>query len=110
MEAPAYCRVAAGGVTLRVRLVPRSARDALEGAGADAEGRCHLRARVRAVPEKGRANRALEKLLARSLDLPAGAVAVTGGASARVKTVRLAGDAGRIAARLRALETRAPGE
>jgi uncharacterized protein YggU (UPF0235/DUF167 family) len=89
-------RAAAGGVEIAVRLTPKAATDAIDGAGADASGRTFLKARVRAVPEKGAANAALVRLLAKWLDVPASRVAVTAGAASRMKTVRIEGDAGEL--------------
>lgn len=89
-----------GGVELFVRLTPKSSRDLLEGVEPTADGRAHLKARVRAVPEKGKANAALERLLAASLGVPAGAVGVVSGGTARLKTVRVSGDAETIEAKL----------
>ena len=43
------------GVVLQVRLTPKSSRDALEGVEVLADGACVLKARVRAVPEDGKA-------------------------------------------------------
>jgi uncharacterized protein YggU (UPF0235/DUF167 family) len=80
------------GVDLFVRLTPKSATDALEGAATAADGGAHLKARVRAVPEKGAANAALERLLAKALGVPASAVGVVAGGTSRLKTVRIAGD------------------
>ena len=85
-------RLREDGLDLHVRLTPKSAVDAVEGIGTAADGRSHVKARVRAVPEKGAANAALEKLLARTLGVPASAVAVVAGGTARLKTVRIAGD------------------
>ena len=64
----------------------------MEGVETGADGRSHLKARVRAVPEKGAANTALEKLLARALDVPASSVTVVAGGTTRLKTVRITGD------------------
>ena len=80
------------GVDLFVRLTPKSSSDALEGGGTAADGSVHLKARVRAVPEKGAANAALEKLLAKALGVPASAVSVVAGGTSRLKTVRITGD------------------
>lgn len=80
------------GLIVRVRLTPRASRDAVEGIGAVADGAALL-ARVRAVPEKGAANAALECLLADWLGVPAGTVAVRSGAKSRVKTVAVTGPA-----------------
>ncbi len=80
------------GIDLFVRLTPKSSADALEGSAEAADGSIHLKARVRAVPEKGAANAALEKLLAKALGVPALAVSVVAGGTARLKTVRVIGD------------------
>jgi uncharacterized protein YggU (UPF0235/DUF167 family) len=82
-----------GGFRLRIRLTPKAAADAIDGPGADAVGAMHLKARVRAVPEKGAANAALEALLAKTLSVPKSAVRVEKGASGRLKIVAIKGDA-----------------
>lgn len=92
-----------GGVELAVRLTPKSARDAVEGFETAADGRPHLKARVRAVPEKGKANEALVRLLAGALGVPAGSVEIVAGGTARLKTVRIKGDAAEIEERFAAL-------
>jgi len=81
------------GFRLRVRLTPKSSRDAIEGECADAAGVRHLKARVRAIPEKGAANAALIKLLAKALGVPKSAVSVDKGATDRVKLVMVRADA-----------------
>jgi uncharacterized protein YggU (UPF0235/DUF167 family) len=53
-----------------------------------------LKVTVRAAPERGKANAALEGVLARWLGLPKTSISVSGGAKARVKTLDVAGDAG----------------
>jgi uncharacterized protein YggU (UPF0235/DUF167 family) len=90
-------RTRSDGVDLFVRLTPKSSSDAIDGVGAAADGSVHLAARVRAVPEKGAANTALEKLLADRLGLPKRAVSVVSGATSRLKTVRLSGEAADLA-------------
>ena len=69
----------------------------------DAAGRAFLKARVRAVPEDGKANAALLKLLARTIGVPKSAVTLVAGHTSRVKTLRLTGDAKRLATALNAL-------
>ena len=46
-------------VRLTVRLTPNGGRDAIDGLEAAADGEEHLKVRVSAVPEKGKANQAL---------------------------------------------------
>ncbi len=93
------------GVVVTVRLTPKSGRDALEGIAQLADGRAVLKARVRAVPEAGAANNALIRLLAKSLAIPAGAVSLESGATGRVKTLFLKGDANELESRLAALSS-----
>jgi uncharacterized protein len=91
------------GLTLFVRLTPKSSKDAVEGLGESADGRLHLLARVRAVPEDGKANKALEKLLAKAFGVAGSSVAVTGGTTSRLKQVRIEGDPAVLAGKLEAL-------
>ncbi|MER9231434.1 DUF167 family protein [Mesorhizobium sp. M0622] len=90
MSAP--FRTRADGIDLFVRLTPKSAMDRLEGPETTADGRSHLKARVRAVPENGVANRALERLVAKGFGVPASAVSVVAGGTARLKTLRVLGN------------------
>ncbi len=94
------------GVEIRVRVTPRGGRDAVEGIEALSDGTPVLKVRVRAVPEDGAANEAVRRLLARALGLPASAVSLEAGASARLKTFLIAGEAGILASGLAALTGR----
>jgi len=99
---------------LALRLTPKAARDAIDGieisdAGAGGVGgsdpgaggrRAVLKARVRAVPEKGKANAAAEKLIAKWLGLAKSSVSVTAGGKSRIKTLQLDGDPDDLAAKL----------
>ncbi|YBV96115.1 DUF167 family protein [Phyllobacteriaceae bacterium JZ32] len=91
------------GITVFVRLTPKAAKDAVEGVGEAADGRRHLIARVCAVPADGKANKALEKLLAKALGVAGGNVSVTGGATSRLKQVRVSGDATELVRKLEVL-------
>ncbi len=101
MAAPCW-RLIAGGAELKVRAQPNASKDAVEGQGEDASGQTWLKVRVRAVPEKGKANAAIEKLLAKALKLPGSAVSVEKGETQRIKTVRISAD-GSIGAAIQAL-------
>jgi uncharacterized protein YggU (UPF0235/DUF167 family) len=95
--------VQADGLVLAVRLTPKGGRDAIDGIETMADGRCVLKARVRAAPFEGQANDALERLIAKALDVPARAVNLTAGATARIKRITVAGDAAGLAAKLERL-------
>ena len=96
-------RVSGDAVLLSLRLTPKSSKDAVEGIEALSDGRRVLKARVRAVPEDGKANEALLRLLAKWLDLPIRALSLSSGASGRTKVIRIEGPAQAVAARLKTL-------
>jgi len=89
------------GVVVDVRLTPRGGRDAIEGIERLADGRAVLKARVRAAPFEGEANAALCRLIARALRIAPRQVELVGGATARVKRVRITGDGAALVAALR---------
>ncbi len=70
-----------------LRVTPRSVRDAIEGV--DDEG--SIRVRVTAAPADGAANKAVIKLLAKSLGVPKSALTLVAGASSRHKRLRIEG-------------------
>jgi len=90
----------AAGVLLTVRLTPKGRRDSIDGIAALADGQTVLKARVRAAPTEGEANAALVALLAKALRVAPGLVSIAGGATARVKRVRIAGDSASLIAAL----------
>ena len=79
-------RDGAEGITLRVRVQPRSSRDALSG---EREGA--LVVRLTAPPVAGAANEALSRFLGRTLGVAPSAVRVLSGTTGRSKVVSVAG-------------------
>jgi len=75
-----------GRQSISVKAVPRAARDEIVGWLGDA-----LKVRVTAPPEGGRANAALESLLASALGVPRTAVRVTAGHGSARKRVEIEG-------------------
>lgn len=98
----------ADGLVVTVRLTPRGGRDLIEGVETRDNGRCVLKARVRAAATEGEANDALTRLIARAAGLPPSAVHLVGGATSRVKRLHIAGDSGAIAAALARIIEAAP--
>jgi uncharacterized protein YggU (UPF0235/DUF167 family) len=80
-----------------VRVTPKSAREGIDGVVETAQGPA-LTVRVRAVAEKGEANRAVEMVVAGWLGVPKSSVAVTAGGKSRLKTVLVTGEPDRLAA------------
>lgn len=98
-----YVQALPSAVSFQVRLTPKGGRDAVEGWQAASDGSEHLKCRVRAVPEDGKANAALIELLAKTLAVPKSAVRIASGATSRLKRVEIAGDSATLVARLEGL-------
>ena len=79
------------GVIVYFRLTPKSSKDAVEGLQATADGPA-FQARVRAVPEDGEANAALELLVAEWLGVPKRTVSLSSGGKSRLKSLQVTGD------------------
>lgn len=99
-------RIRPDGLEVRVRVTPKGGRDAVDGVEALSDGKPVLKVRVRAAPEDGAANAGVRRLLARALRLPASAVSLEAGATARLKTFLIAGEGEALARDIAALTGR----
>ncbi len=93
-----FWRALDNGVSVSVKVQPRSRRPGLQGSGSD-----RLRIGVAEPPDGGRANRAACKILADLLEVAPSTVSVAMGASSRDKTLRVVGDPTALIARLTTL-------
>ena len=75
-----------GGAVLAVHVLPRASREEVAGLSGDA-----VRVRLTAPPVENRANDALVRLLAKSLDVPRRSVGILAGGLGRRKLVRVEG-------------------
>ncbi|WP_417456198.1 DUF167 family protein [Kordiimonas sp.] len=80
-----------GGIRLHIRLTPNARSEMLDRLEPSADGTMRLRASVTVVPEKGKANKALVKLLAKKLRLPKSAIRLIAGEQSRNKTIFIDG-------------------
>ncbi len=87
-------RRAENGCLLDVRLTPGASRSGAGSVYIDANGRPRLKIRVTAIPEKGKANAALIKLLAKSLKKGKTEFEIVAGKQDRDKSVLIIGDPG----------------
>jgi hypothetical protein len=97
-EAP--WRATLDGIVVACRLTPKGGRDAIDGAATLADGTRVLLARVRAVPEDGKANDALVRLIADKAGVPASRARLVAGAKSRLKQVAVTGDPATLIAKL----------
>lgn len=80
------------GVRIAVRLQPGASANRIDGPARDSAGQVRIKARVTAAPEKGRANKALIKLLAKSLSVAQNELELVAGGKERNKTLLLHGE------------------
>jgi uncharacterized protein (TIGR00251 family) len=90
----------AAGLRVAGRLTPKARRDGVEGLAATVDGGAELRASVTAVPEDGKANRALIKLLAKAWGVPKTAISIVSGETDRHKILSISGEPERILPRI----------
>ncbi len=86
-----FWRIVSDGVSVTVRVQPKSRRPGIQGRAISARGPC-LRIGVSEAAEDGRANRAACTLLAQALHVAARDVAVTLGQTSRDKTLKVVGN------------------
>ncbi|GAC1331086.1 MAG: DUF167 domain-containing protein [Bradyrhizobium sp.] len=103
-------RFSTQGISIAVRVTPRSGRDEVDGLETLADGRIVLKVRVRAIADGGEANRAVIELIAKALGVPKGRVRIRSGVTSRLKQIAVEGDAARLGDALRRLTAAQPRE
>ncbi len=93
----------ADGLRLALRVTPKASRNAIAGLADTADGGRALKVTVTSVPENGKANDAVVKLLAKAWKLPRTSLTVVAGATDRNKILHVAGDPAVLMPRLAAL-------
>ena len=84
-------------IRLPVKVTPKASADRIQGWAEDENGERVLKIAVTAVPEDGKANKAVIALLAKRLKLPKSAIEIASGHTARRKTLLIDGDEGLLA-------------
>jgi len=79
-------------IKLQVKVTPKASADRIQGWAEDENGERVLKIAVTAVPEDGKANKAVIALLAKRLKLPKSAIEIASGHTARRKTLLIDGD------------------
>jgi len=81
------------GLIVRLKVTPKARRNAVLGLAEDTGGRTCLKISLAAVPEGGKANRALIEFLAGEWGVAKSAISVVMGATSRRKVVEIRGSA-----------------
>lgn len=74
---------------LTIHLTPKASHNKIDGWATDAEGNTVLRVKVTAVPEDGKANEALIKLLSKALHISKSRLSFVRGETSRVKQLEV---------------------
>ena len=96
-----WLRLEQGRVLIEVRLTPGAGANGFAGLARDADGKAHLKARVTAIPENNKANKALIALLAARLRTAKSNISIVSGPASRIKSIEILGDPDALAAILR---------
>ncbi|GJL91908.1 DUF167 domain-containing protein [Hyphococcus sp.] len=91
------------GRRIFLRVTPGAKSNCISGLWTGADGEQRLAVKVTAPPDKGKANAAVIKLLARALNLPKSALSVASGETSRLKTIAIVSTGTDLAAALNAL-------
>ncbi|WP_317992732.1 DUF167 domain-containing protein [Bartonella gliris] len=79
------------GLILFVYLIPKASVDRIMGVECRDDGKQQLVIRLRAVPEDGKANKALIKFLAKQWKIPSSCISLKSGATSRYKQLYFSG-------------------
>ncbi len=101
--APSPFEAVADGLRVALRVTPKASRNAVTGLAATAGGGRVLKVAVTTVPENGKANEAVIKLLSKAWKVPKTSLTVVAGATDRNKILHVAGDPAALLPRLSAL-------
>lgn len=90
-----------GGLLVSVRVQPGASANRIDGIITAADDSRRIGLRVTAPADKGKANKAATRLLAKAWKVPPGSIDIVAGASQRNKTLLIAGEAEMLHSRLR---------
>lgn len=76
-------------ILLHVRLTPNADKEDIFGTETDEYGQEYLKIRVRAIPEKGKANKALIRYIAKIGGIPKSKITLTSGDTQRKKILKI---------------------
>jgi uncharacterized protein (TIGR00251 family) len=101
-------RYSTQGISIALRVTPRSGRDGIDGVETLADGRTVVKVRVRAIAEGGEANRAVTELLAKALGVKKRDVRVLSGVTSRHKQIAVDGEPKKLGELMRSLTAAQP--
>lgn len=90
--ASGFYKVTNEGVEIRIRAIPNASKDEIICVEVRDDSLSYLKVKVRAIAEDNAANSAIEKLLAKSLNVSKSAAKIIAGQKSRTKSLLVKGD------------------
>lgn len=76
---------------LRIKVIPKSSKNEIIEVMQDKEHGATIKIRIKAVPEKGKANLELIKFLSKTYNVPKENISIVGGKTEQIKLIRIDG-------------------
>ncbi|OLL40882.1 DUF167 domain-containing protein [Bartonella henselae] len=102
-----FHQVDTNNIILFVYIIPKASGDKIMGIECKNDEKRHLVIRLRAIPENGKANKALIKFLAKQWKIPSSYISLKSGGTSRYKQLYFSGYLEKLKEILRALEDHA---
>ena len=99
-----FYRKTADGIIIELRVTPKSSRNQIDGVYPAADGSLSLKIKVRAQPEKGRANQAVIAIMSKFLEQPKLCLEMISGLADRRKSLLVRADAQLVIEKLKDLQ------
>ena len=77
---------------LRIKVIPKSNKNEIIETFTDADGEKTIKIRIKATPEKGKANAELIKFLSKEWGVPRALISIVSGKSERLKLIKINAD------------------
>ena len=80
------------GVIIRTRVTPNAKKDIIECSEIRDDGLAYLKIKTRAIPEDGKANAAVIKIIAKAIGIPKSEIVIKSGHTSRIKILLVNAD------------------
>lgn len=74
---------------LRIKVIPKSSKNEIVEIMQDSEGEETIKIRIKAVPEKGKANKELIKFISKELAIPSENISILSGKNDQLKLIKV---------------------
>ena len=76
-------------ILIHLKVIPNSSKNQIIGVLSDGKGGAYLKVKVTAIPESGKANKAIIKFLSKFWKIPSSKISVNSGKTSSIKTISI---------------------